>query len=435
MYRSQRTLFCILALLLVALPLARTGAEELPRASAEMAGFSPPRLHRIDALLKDAVESKQIAGGVALVARRGKVVYWEAIGLQDTEAKQPMSPDTIFRIASMTKPVTSAAALMLVEEGRLRLDDPVSKYLPEFRAPKVVDPGKDTFTLVPARRQMTVHDLLTHTSGLTYRFRNREHLGDLYRTAAISDGLTQTEGTLAANVRRLAGLPLLHHPGSSWEYGLSTDVLGRVIEVASGKDLDGFFRERIFEPLKMRDTTFFLPPEKRSRLAALYRPGPDKSIVRVGEEPVTAGALVYSASWHYQGPRSYFSGGAGLVSTASDYARFLQMLLNGGELGGVRLLKPATVKQMTANQIGRLAMGISGHGDRFGYGFGVVTADGRGDEVASVGTYSWGGIFHTYFWADPHKEMIGILLTQVYPFNHLPHRSQFKKLTYEALVE
>ena len=241
----------------------------------------------------------------------------------------------------------------------------------------------------------------------------------------------QTEGTIDDNVKRLAKMPLQHQPGSAWEYGLNTDVLGRVIEVASGKDLNTFFREEIFRPLKMTDTYFFLPDEKKDRLAALYAPNKDKTIVRVGEDPVKVGALTYSASFQYRGPRTFFSGGAGLVSTASDYARFLQMLLNGGRLDGVQLLKHETVRKITQNQLGQAAMGNSG--PQFGYGFGIVVDPEKSKDVASVGTYSWGGIFNTYFWVDPEKKLIGIMMTQLYPSDHLRLGNDFKKLAYESL--
>ena len=366
-FRSSVLFFAFLALCCTA------SAQELPKVLPQEAGLSADKLQRIDALFNEAVAKKQIAGAVVLLARQGKVGYLQGIGVQDAEAKTPMTPGTIFRIASMTKPVTSVAAMMLVDRGALKLDDPISKYVPEFKVAKVLvpdkaaDPGK--YTAVAAERPITVHHLLTHTSGLTYGFFGKPYLGDLYRNAGVSDGLIQTEGTIGDNVKRLAKLPLLHQPGSAWEYGLSSDVLGRVIEVASGKDLDTFFREEIFRPLKMTDTYFFLPAEKKDRFAALYAPNEDKTIVRVGEGPMKAGALLYSASFHYQGPRTFFSGGAGLVSTASDYARFLQMLLNGGELDDIRLLKAETVAKITANQIGTLPMGLGNaafQGVRFG---------------------------------------------------------------------
>ncbi|HEY8506580.1 MAG TPA: serine hydrolase, partial [Gemmataceae bacterium] len=325
---------------------------------------------------------------------------------------------------------------ILVEEGKLRLDDPVSKYIPEFADAKVLvvpeEKGAEPKT-VPARREVTVRDLLTHTAGLTYRFFNRPHFGKLYADAGVSDGLVETPGTIADNARKLAKLPLVHHPGEGWEYGLNTDVLGRVIEVASGKTLDAFFRERIFEPLKMNDTHFVLPEEKRSRLAAVYTPGKDKTLRRVGKEPVREGELIYSATYPTWGESRYYSGGAGLVSTVGDYHRFLLMLLNGGELDGARVLKPETVREMTRNQIAELSVPFNAHGTGFGYGFGVVTDREKAKEVASEGTYSWGGFFYTYFWVDPKRELIGILMTQTYPNGHLKLRERFKELTYEAL--
>jgi hypothetical protein len=250
----------------------------------------------------------------------------------------------------------------------------------------------------------------------------------------VSDGLAPADGTLAENMRRLAGLPLKYQPGEAWEYGLSTDVLGHLVEVVSKKSLDEFFQERIFRPLGMTDTHFALPPAKRDRLAALYRPGADKAVEKVGNDPVRIGPLTYSAVMPLREP-AYFSGGAGLVSTTPDYARFLQMLLNKGEHNGKRILKRETVELMARNQIGDLKVPLGGHGDKFGYGFGVVTAAGREKEIASIGTFSWGGIYNTYFWVDPEKEVVGILMTQLYPFDHLTIREDFKRLTYEALAD
>jgi CubicO group peptidase (beta-lactamase class C family) len=391
----------------------------------------------MDGLLRRAVQRKQIAGAVILLMRQGQVGYWRAVGWRDVAAKKPMTPDTLFRIASMTKPVTSVAALMLVEQRKIRLSDPVSKYLPEFKSPKVLVLGKGekkgTYTLVPARREITVSDLLTHTSGITYRFWNRPHLAALYRKAGVSDGLAPQTATEAENVKRLARLPLLHQPGSAWEYGLNTDVLGRVVEVASAKSLDQFFRERIFKPLGMKDKFFFVPAGKRDRLAALYTLGAEKTIVPVGAKPVTAGELVYSARFCLDGPKTYFSGGAGLVSTAGDYARFLQMLLGAGKRGGVRLLKAATVRDMTRDQVSGLKVAISDHGAGFGFGFGVAKKAPKGEKGPSAGTYSWGGIYHTFFWVDPKERMIGLLMTQVIPFNPPTLRGDFQKLAYRAL--
>jgi CubicO group peptidase (beta-lactamase class C family) len=391
---------------------------------------APGRFDKVSGLLQRHVDRKQVAGAVALILHRGKPVYSAAIGAADAGTGRPMAIDTIFRIASMTKPVTSVAVLMLAEEGRFDLTGPVSKFLPEFKDMRVLD-SKGART-VRANREITIIDLLTHTSGLSYTFLAGDRLEPLYREAKVCDGLASADCTLAENVRRLAGLPLKHQPGTAWEYGLSTDVLGRLVEVISGKSLDEFFRDRIFQPLEMTDTYFTLPPSKRDRLADLYRPRTDKTIEIVRDDPARIGTVTFSPSLAYRG-KNYFSGGAGLVSTAPDYARFVQMLLNKGELVGKRLLKPQTIERMTRNHIGDFKVAFPGHGNGFGYGFGVVTTVEQPKEVASVGTFSWGGIFNTYFWADPKKEVVGVLMTQLFPNDHLTIREDFKRLTYEAL--
>jgi CubicO group peptidase (beta-lactamase class C family) len=413
----------------------RTGlAQVLPPEETRAAGLDPAKLDRIGALLREAADSRRIAGGSALVARRGKSVGLYLAGRRDVEADRPMTADTIVRIASMTKPITSAAVMILVDEGKVKLDDPLSKFIPEFKDPRVlVSPGGGPPATRPAGREITIHHLLTHTSGLSYRFFGKPVLGDLYTTWAISDGLSETPGTIGDNARRLAAQPLLLPPGEAWEYSLSTDVLGRVVEVASGLSLDEFFRERIFKPLKMTDTHFLLPAEKRNRLAAVYHPGKDGKVERTAGHPVQVGPLVYSATYPTWDEGHYYSGGAGLVSTLGDYARFLQTLLNRGELGGVRVLRPETVDLMTSNRIGELPMPSFGHGDRFGYGFGVVADRGGAPEAA--GTYSWGGFFYTYFWVDPKNDLIGILFTQTFPTGDLKLREEFKRLTYEALID
>jgi putative heme-binding domain-containing protein len=442
-----RRLFLALILIGLSLPIPELArGDGLPHGDAQAEGFAPESLKRIGTLLDDAVARRQIAGGAAMVARRGKVVYLATAGRRDVEAGLPLEKSTIYRIASMTKPVTSVAAMMLLEEGKLGLEEPVSRYLPEFKAPMVLTAGNREAdgkapATIPAHREITIRDLLRHTSGLSYRFLDRPALGKLYANASVSDGLCETPGTVADNVQRLARLPLLHQPGTAWEYGLSTDVLGRVVEVVSGETLDAFFRERIFRPLKMEDTSFVVPEAKRGRLASLYAPGPDMAIRRVGSGRIEVEALVYSTTYSTLDGNSYFSGGAGLCSTIGDYARFLQMLLYRGELDGRRLLKPATVDLMTRNHIGDLQIAFPNHGDGFGFGFGVLTARGkdevfrraRYDDVATIGTYSWGGIFDTYFWVDPTREMAGILMTQLYPSDHLRLREEFKRLTYEAL--
>jgi CubicO group peptidase (beta-lactamase class C family) len=414
-------------------------ADDLPRARPEAVGLKAEKLQKIDELFQKEIQEKHIAGAVVLLARHGKVTYLRGLGRADAEADKPMTADAVFRIASMTKPITSVAAMILVEDGKLRLDDPVSKYIPEFKEPKVLVRGKSgkeaDYTLVPAQREVTVRDLLTHTSGVTYRFFAPQPLVSFYVKANINDGLSQDDEKLADNIKRLAGVPLMHQPGAAWSYGLNTDVLGRVIEVASGQSLAEFMRARIFGPLDMPDTAFYPPPERVARIAALYQPGDDKRIVRVGRDPVHRGELVYTATYPYEGPHSYFSGGAGLTSTAADYSRFMHMLLHGGKARRGQLLRPETVKQMTENQIGKLTIGIGGLGDAFGYGFGVFTPKMEGKTPVSPGTYSWGGIFYTYFWVDPQKELVGVMMTQVFPSEHLKLREGFVRLAYEALVE
>ncbi|MGO9471574.1 MAG: serine hydrolase domain-containing protein [Isosphaeraceae bacterium] len=454
MRRAHIARVIALALLLVVSTETRSIAHE-PRAQSHQVGLDTQRLKRAGQLFQQAVDKRQIAGAVLLVAHQGKIAYLDAVGKQDVDADIPMTPQSIFRIASMTKPITSVAVMMLAEQGKLDLSDPVSLFLPEFKFMKVAmarsrvdakaagtNPGEPRekpsvgrdadFEIVPAYRPITIRDLLTHTSGLCYRFRNLPHVGRLYADAGICDGISPSDHTLGENVRRLASLPLAHQPGTAWEYGLSTDVLGRLVEVVSGKSLAAFFQERIFAPLGMNDTHFVLPESKRGRLAALYEPDSGGSIVRTGEGLTTKGALIYSASLPYAGTKNYFSGGAGLVSTASDYARFLQMLLNRGQIDGTRLLRPETVDAMTRNQTGGLALWIPVHGLGFGYGCGVTTRpDSRSEDP--VGTFGWGGIYYTDFWVDPSHGLIGIMMTQIYPSAGLKLRDEFHRLVNESL--
>jgi CubicO group peptidase (beta-lactamase class C family) len=392
--------------------------------------MSSERLARIRRVIQQYVNHGRIAGTVTLVMRKGKLVHLEAIGNMDQG--KPMREDTIFRVASMTKAITSVAVMILNEEGEILLGDPVSKYIPEFKGVEVATPNEEnkSYILVPAKREITIKDLLTHTSGLTYRFIGIEPWAKLYREAGISDGLTQTEGTIGDKAKKLATLPLMHNPGERFSYGLSTDVLGYLIEVVSGMTLDDFFRERILKPLRMMDTYFFLPPEKVQRLAAVYNQLPGGPIRRMGEDPEESGNTVYSASFHYKGPHTYYSGGAGLVATITDYARFLQMLLNGGELDGARILSRKTVELMTVNHVGDLA-GARG----FGLGFGIIRDLGKGNELASVGQYGWGGFFYTNFVVDPKEEMICLFMSQLYPATGVNLHERFRTLAYEAIID
>ena len=385
--------------------------------------MSSERLKRIHTAVEAAVKENKIPGAVTLVMRRGKTVYHDAVG---------MPQDTIFRIASMTKAVTSVAIMILNEDGKLLLTDPVSKFIPEFKGSQVGVLGEDkkSFTLVPAKSEITIRHLLTHTSGITYKFVNSEPWARLYTEAGVIDGLQESNGTSLDNVRKIAKLPLMHHPGERFSYSLSTDVLGAVVEVVSGKSLEEFFRTRIFAPLKMNDTSFSLPAEKKARLAPVYNQANGAGIKRMGTDPNVSGYLTYTATYPTQSPRQFFSGGAGLVSTASDYGRFLQMMLNGGELDGARVLGRKTVELMTVNHVGDL-FGPQG----FGLGFSVVRDVGKGSEPASVGQYGWGGFFYTNFFVDPKEQMIGIFMTQLFPNGGVLLHERFRSLAYQAIVD
>jgi CubicO group peptidase (beta-lactamase class C family) len=345
----------------------------------------------------------------------------------------------------MSKPITSTAAMILADQGKLDLSDPISKYLPEIKFMKVLVPRKvpsggaspgspgENYDLVQAYRPITVRDLLMHTSGICYRFTDRPYIGRLFAESNICDGLTPSEFSLAENVRRIAALPLYHQPGTGWEYGLNTDVLGRLVEVVSGQSLGDFAGRQIFGPLKMNDTSFLLPEARRDRLTALYEAGADNKIKRSADGRTVRGALMYSAEAAYRQRQGYCSGGAGLLSTAGDYAQFLQMLLNRGELEGARVLRPETVDAMTRNQTEGLTLWIPVHGFAFGYGFGVNTqpdADGKKDPA---GTFSWGGIYYTDFWVDPKDEVIGVMMTQIYPSGQLKLRDEFHRLVNESI--
>lgn len=410
-------------------------AQPLATADPTSVGLSEKKLELITEMLERQVAEQHIGGAVVAIARQGKVGYLQAVGEQDAKSHAKMDTDTIFRIASMTKAVTSAAVMKLVEEGKLALNDPVAKHLPEFANLRVLASIDDDDTsTVPAERPPTIHDFLTHRSGLTYGWAGPEKLDAIYRQQNIPDLFVPISETIRDRARRIASVPLKFQPGTAWEYSVATDVLGRVIEAVAGQTLDAYFREHFFQPLKMPDTYFALPKEKESQLAALYTVDEKKQIKRVTATPVTAGFLKFSADYCLDNNR-FYSGGGGLVSTTGDYLRFLQMLLNGGELDGVRVLQPDTVKQMTTNQIGEMQIPFPGHGDGFGFGFGVLTERGAATDDASVGTFSWGGIFDSYYWVDPKEEFIGVLMTQVFPNDHLTTRAEFKRLAYESIVD
>ena len=404
-------------------------AQELPTAKPESVGISSERLERIATAVQQSIDDKRIAGAVTLVARRGRVVWFKSQGMMDREARKPMQPDTMFRICSMTKPITSVAVMMLYEEGRFLLDDPVSKYLPEFKNPKVfTKPASGEPYSIPAKGEITIRDLLRHTSGLTYQW--NETLGPMYKAANVASGLLPYDGTIEDSVKRLAGIPLLFNPGDRWEYSLGVDVLGRLVEVVSGKLLDEYLRSRIFVPLGMKDTYFYPPDDKLQRLAAAYTYFPDKGLGRFPDTPLTEGSLVYSADYPYHAPKTLFSGGAGLTSTAADYARFCQMMLDNGKVGNIRLLSRKSVELMTQDQLGKISSDMG-----FGLGFGVEGVKAPLSELGSPGEYSWGGFFYTGFSIDPKEQMIVIFMAQLHPTGDLRLDRQVNELAYQAIID
>jgi CubicO group peptidase (beta-lactamase class C family) len=403
-------------------------------ASPEDVGLSSERLERIANTVQRTIDDGRIAGAVTLVARHGKIAYFKAFGMADRDAKKPMRADSIFRICSMTKPLTSVAVMMLYEEGRFMLNEPVSDFIPEFKDMKVLDPPypqdktSPPGALVDAKRPITIRHLLTHTSGLTY---GGDRLGKKYREAGIGTGLLQKEGTIGDGVKKLASLPLLFQPGDAWEYSLSDDVLGYLVEVVSGMPLDKFFQERIFKPLRMTDTCFFLPDEKLSRLATAYAYYPEKGLQPILEKQVVKeGESAYSADYPYRGPRTYFSGGGGLCATAEDYYRFCQMMLNRGEFNGVRLLSRKSVELITQNHVqGKLEdMG-------YGLGFGVNNEARHLTELGSIGSFYWGGFYYTAFVIDPKEDMIVIFMGQLHPTGGLNLDQKAIRLAYQAIED
>ena len=413
-------------------------AEAIPSAAPEEVGLSSARLARIRQVLRAEVDDKKLPGAVALVARKGRVAYFDAVGARDPGSGAALGKDAIFRIYSMTKPFVSVAAMMLVEEGRIVLSDPVSKYLPAFAKVQVsvAKPdsatGKPAYEMVAASPAPTVYDLLRHTSGLAYAFStSNAPVKEAYGKRGIvrPDSLhAYRDLTAAEEVEALGGAPLAHQPGRVWEYGLSTDVLGRVVEVASGKRLGEFLEARIFKPLQMADTSFFVPKDRAARLAQAFATDP-----ATGQPSSLIDVLA---------PPKNDSGGAGAVSTASDYLRFCEMLLHGGELDGVRLLSRSSVILMTSDHLGNLLEAgptpgellLGAKGYTFGLGFAVRREDGLASVPGRAGEVTWGGAAGTYFWIDPHEELIGILMTQA-PGARVYYRKLFRQLVYAAIAD
>lgn len=382
-------------------------SSPLEEASPESQGMSSERLARIDNMLNEAVSDGTIPGAVALVARNGKIVYHKAFGMADNESGRLMKKDDIFRIASQTKAVTATAVMMLWEEGRFRLDDPISKYIPEFKNPgvlKTFNEKDSSYTTEPAASEITIRQLLTHTSGVGYGFIDGDdRFKMIYHKAGINDAFTEKKVILAENIKKLGPLPLHHNPGEKYVYSEGLDVLGYLIEIVSGMPFDQFLRTRLFDPLGMDDTWFYLPDDKASRLVSVQEPK-DGTWKRF---PVTS----YDPDYPVKGAKSYFAGGAGLTSTVKDYATLLQMYLNGGELNGKRILSRTTVQAIMCNQNYRV-WGEDAE-SYYGLAFGVLTKHGaEKGGLGSEGTFNWGGYFNTSYFADPVEKTIGLIFKQ-----------------------
>lgn len=432
MRRYVMLLFILLVFVVYTIP-AFTQGKVLTEAAPAAGGFSASRLARLDSGMNDWVKKNWINGSVALIARHGKIVFNKAYGYNDMDAKTPLDKNGIFRIASQTKAVTTTAVMMLWEEGKFSLDDSVAKFIPAFANQKVLstfNPQDTTYTTVPAKRAITIRDLLTHTSGLGYPSIGTPAENAIYAKANLTGGVGTKDQKLADAMNRLGGLPLFFQPGEQWKYGLNTDLLGYLIEVWSGMSLEEFFAKRIFQPLGMKDTYFNLPAEKGSRLVNFFQSDSTGALKK--QASVFGGAV--DMNYPLQ-KTDYFSGGGGLVSTIHDYAILLQMFLNGGEYNGVRLLAHNTVRMITMNQIGDLFINSAAGKteNKFGFGFSIITETGSRLGPSQAGTYAWGGVFSTSYWVDPKEDMLVIIYRQIWGAHVADTDKAFKPLVYQAI--
>jgi CubicO group peptidase (beta-lactamase class C family) len=413
-------IFAVLALTAIS-----TFAADLPRVRPEVVGLSSPRLDRIGEVIERYVDEGRLGGVVALVAREGKVAYLQSFGKLGPKTDAPMPTDAIFRIASQSKAVTTTAVMILFEEGRILLDDPIGKYIPEFKTTTVAVPEKSRkgpgYKILPAKRPITIRDLLTHTAGISY---GNGPAKDLYAKAGLQGWfLADRPEPVGFYVKKLAGLPFDAQPGEKFVYGYNLDVLGYLVEVVSGQSLADFIRTRITAPLAMADTSFFLPDDKVVRFTGVFGIGKDGKAGPVDDPKDIA---------YVRGPRVCYAGGAGLLATAEDYARFLLMLQSGGEWGGVHILSPKSVELMTADHVGAL-YGSPGNG--FGLGFWVTKELGRNGEPGSVGAFGWGGAYHTTYWVDPAEKLVAVFMTQLLPATGSDAQAKFKALVYQSIID
>ncbi|MBC7946868.1 MAG: serine hydrolase [Chitinophagaceae bacterium] len=424
----KRFLLFLSLLVLFVFPADSQQAKAIVTVTPELAKVSTERLKKLDVALEEWVKKGWMHGGTVMIIRDGKTVYHKAVGYYNLEARTPLQKDAIFRIASQTKAVTSVAIMMLFEEGKLLINDPVSKYIPSFKKQSVLEKfnaADTTYTTVPANREITIKDLLTHTSGIGYAQIGSREANSIYAKSNITVGIGVQDETLLGAMTRLGTLPLMHQPGQKWTYGLNTDLLGCLVEVISGVSLDEFFRTKIFEPLGMKDTYFLVPASKANRMIGVYSEDGNGQLV-----PATKRMLNSPVDASYPFVKStYYSGGAGLSSTILDYGIFLQTLLNGGEYNGKRILSRNTVRMMTMNQIGDLNMWNE---DKFGLGFNIVS-EKNGNIPAQAGTYSWGGAFSTSYWVDPKEKLVLQFYRQLTNTTHWDLTEKFRALAYQAI--
>lgn len=428
------TLSLIIVLLTTVFP--KVFAQTLQPAQPETVGMSTSRLARIDKVINSFVTSEQLPGATILIARNGKIAYYKSFGYSDVENKKPLQNDDIFRIASQTKAITSAAVMMLYEDGQFLLDDPVSKYIPAFAETQVIEKFnlEDTsYTTRPAKRNISIRDLLTHTSGIGYAVIGTKEANALYAKHKIPVGVSTPEASLSEAMNALGKLPVFHEPGEKYLYGLNTDVLGYLVEVVSGQTLADYLKENLFQPLGMKDTYFYLPKNKHKRLAVLYGEDGNKKTVKVGSgpNPLSQDNPAMVQNFPLTEGR-YYAGGAGLSSTALDYAIFLQMLLNGGTYNGKQIMSPTTVRLMTSNQLANLKDTKT----NFSLGFGITTDQQAARSPISEGTFDWGGAFGTNYWVDPVEGIVGIYMVQKAP-NSVGGEiiGKFKAAVYQSIIK
>ncbi|MEZ5757504.1 MAG: serine hydrolase domain-containing protein [Emcibacteraceae bacterium] len=405
--------------------------SSLPNAYAQInQGMSIERLSRIDGVMQDYIDQEKIGGAVVYVTRNGMPVYHKAFGMRDIASKDPMKHDNMFRIASQSKAITSVGIMILQEQGKLLIGDTVGKYLPEYMETTVAeDDGNGGYRVVPAKRKITIRDLLTHTAGISYGTGPGEAA---WKEAGIYGWyFADRDEPIRNTVRRIASLPQAAQPGEQFVYGYNTDILGAVIEVISGQSLDQFIKENILDPLHMHDTAYYVPKEKVDRLATVYSLKGDK--ISLADNPGQMDGGRHVGQGHYvNGPRKSFSGGAGLISTTHDYGTFLQMMLNGGELNGTRILSRKTVELMTKNHIGDIEFGA---GRKFGLGFEIVMDMGAFGQPSSEGNFGWGGAYHSTYWVDPKEKIVFVYLTQLIPAGDMNESDKLRALIYQAIVD